>query len=52
MWFVKAWRLVTTLLAALSMGMAFCHLLEMRAKMSYDPALWLKLLGGRPLEAD
>lgn len=30
--------------AALSMGMALCHLLEMPAKMTYDKALWLTLL--------
>ena len=29
---------------ALSMGMALCHLLEMPAKMTYDGALWLRLL--------
>ena len=32
------------MLVALSMGMAFSHLLEMPAKMNYSAALWLKLL--------
>ena len=41
---VKSWRTITIMLAALSMGMAFCHLLEMPAKMTYDGALWLTLL--------
>ena len=41
---LKLWRLVTILVTALSMGMAFCHLLEMPAKMTYDGALWLTLL--------
>jgi hypothetical protein len=37
--FVKTWRLITIRFAALSMGMALCHLLEMPAKMAYDGAL-------------
>jgi hypothetical protein len=32
------------MLAALTMGMALCHLLEMPAKMTYEGALWLTLL--------
>ncbi len=41
---VRNWRFVTIMLAALTMGMALCHLLEMPAKMTYDGALWLTLL--------
>jgi hypothetical protein len=41
---VKAWRFITIMFTALSMGMAFCHLLEMPAKMTYDGKLWLTLL--------
>jgi hypothetical protein len=41
---VKIWRLVTIMLAALSMGTALCHLLEMPAKITYEGALWLTLL--------
>ncbi len=41
---VKTWRFVTIMLTSLSMAMAFCHLLEMPAKMAYDVALWLMLL--------
>lgn len=37
---LKTWRLMTLILAALSMGMAFCHTLELPAKMQYDAALW------------
>lgn len=33
-------RLITLILAALNMGMAFCHVLELPAKMGYDAALW------------
>jgi len=35
---------VTIMLAALSMGMALCHLLEMPAKLTYSGVLWLTLL--------
>jgi hypothetical protein len=42
--FLKAWRLITIMFIALSMGIAFCHLLEMPAKITYDAALWLTLL--------
>ena len=41
---VKTWRLITIMLTALSMGMAFCHLLEMPSKMTYEGTLWLTLL--------
>jgi hypothetical protein len=41
---LRFWRLVTILLVALSMATAFCHLLEMPAKLKVDGALWLKLL--------
>ncbi len=41
---VRALRLLTIMLTALSMGVALCHLLEMPAKLTYDPALWLTLL--------
>jgi hypothetical protein len=41
---VRIWRLLTIMFAALAMGVALCHALEMPAKLSYDPATWLKLL--------
>ena len=41
---VRNWRFITIMLAALTMGMALCHLLEMPAKMTYDGRLWLTLL--------
>lgn len=37
---LKTWRFITRILAAFSMGMAFCHTLEMPAKIQYDAALW------------
>jgi len=37
------WRFITFLLAALTLGMAFCHLLEMSPKMKYDVALYTTL---------
>lgn len=42
--FLKGWCLLTTMLTALSMGVALCHFLEMPAKLQYDGALWLTLL--------
>jgi hypothetical protein len=41
--FIQAWRFATLLLAALLLGMTFCHVLEMPAKMRYDAALYLTL---------
>lgn len=38
---IRAWRFVTILLTALLMGMTFSHVLEMPAKMQYDPGLYL-----------
>ena len=40
---VGAWRFFTIILAALNMGMAFSHALEMPAKMAYDASLWTRL---------
>lgn len=54
---LRVWRFVTILLVALSMGMAFCHALELIPKMRYDGALYLTvqrtlyLLFGAPLGA-
>ncbi|MBD2307744.1 DUF1772 domain-containing protein [Chroococcidiopsis sp. FACHB-1243] len=36
-------RFVTLILAALSMGMAFCHVLELPAKMNYPASLYLTI---------
>lgn len=40
---MRALRFVTLMLAALSMGMAFGHLLEMPAKLAYQGSVWLML---------
>ncbi len=37
---MRKWRFITLLFTALSMGMAFCHTLEMPVKMGYDGSLW------------
>lgn len=37
------WRLITLMLVSLSTGMAFCHLLEMPARLDYDWALWIRV---------
>lgn len=41
---LRMWRLVTIMLLSLSMATAFCHLLEMPAKLKIDGARWLTLL--------
>jgi hypothetical protein len=37
---IRSWRFVTILFVSLSVGMAFCHLLQMPPRMSYDAQLW------------
>jgi Domain of unknown function (DUF1772) len=39
--FVKIWRFITIILAALVTGMAFCHALELPAKMQYPASLYI-----------
>jgi Domain of unknown function (DUF1772) len=40
--FVKMWRFFTIMLTALSMGMSFCHLLELPPRVFYfDAQLWI-----------
>jgi hypothetical protein len=39
--FLRTWRFITLILAALDMGMAFCHALELPAKMNYPPSLYV-----------
>lgn len=38
---LKIWRFITLLLSALVTGMAFCHALELPAKMQYSAELYL-----------
>lgn len=38
---LTAWRFITIMLTALTMGMAFCHLLEMPARLTWDASLWV-----------
>jgi len=38
--FIRAWRFITLLFVSLSMAMAFCHLLQLPPRMSYDAWLW------------
>jgi hypothetical protein len=40
---LRIWRFLTLLLVALSLGMAFCHALELVPKMRYGAALYLTL---------
>ena len=40
---VKAWQFITILLTALLVGMTFCHVLELPAKMEYPASLYLTL---------
>jgi hypothetical protein len=37
---IKTWRLITIMFVSLSMSMAFCHLLQLPPRMSYDAELW------------
>ncbi len=41
--FLKTWRFITIILAALTMGAAYCHVLELPAKMVYDETLYTRL---------
>jgi hypothetical protein len=41
--FLKIWRFVTIIFAALVMGTSFAHTLELPAKINYDAALWTTL---------
>jgi Domain of unknown function (DUF1772) len=41
--FLTTWRFITIIFAALSMGMAFCHVLELPAKMNYPASLYLTI---------
>lgn len=41
--FLKTWRFITILLTALTMGLLFCHALEMPPKMQYDGALYVTI---------
>ncbi|NCJ07898.1 DUF1772 domain-containing protein [Synechococcales cyanobacterium C] len=38
---LKIWRFITILLSALALGMAFCHALELPAKMQYPAELYI-----------
>ncbi|HJS31055.1 MAG TPA: DUF1772 domain-containing protein, partial [Alphaproteobacteria bacterium] len=35
------WRLLTLLLAALSMALSFGHLMEMPVRLTWEPVLWM-----------
>lgn len=39
--FLKAWRFITLVLVALTMGMTFAHVLELPPKMQYDGPLYV-----------
>jgi hypothetical protein len=41
---LRIWRFLTVMLTALSLSAAVAHLLELPAKIHYEPALWLRLL--------
>ena len=40
---IKTWRFITLVLTALLMGMTFCHVLEMPAKMRYPASFYLTI---------
>lgn len=41
--FLRTWQFITIILAALAAGSAYCHVLELPAKMGYDPTFYLRL---------
>lgn len=41
--FLRIWRFITIILAALTTATTFAHALELPAKMNYDAALWTTL---------
>lgn len=41
--FLRTWRFITLILVALSLGMSFCHALELLPKMSYNGSLYVTL---------
>ncbi len=41
--FLRTWRLIAIVFAALTMGTAFCHALEFPAKLGYDGALYTRI---------
>jgi len=42
---LRTWRFLTIILVSLSMAMAFCHLLQLPPRMSYDGAQWVTTQG-------
>jgi hypothetical protein len=38
--FLRTWRFMTLILAALTMGTAYAHTLELPAKLNYDATFW------------
>lgn len=55
--FLRSWRMLTLTLTALTMGLLFCHTLEMPAKLQYEGSLYVTVqnslyrLFGPPLGA-
>ena len=41
---LRTWRFLTIILVSLSMAMAFCHLLQLPPRMSYDGAQWVSTI--------
>lgn len=39
--FLRTWRFIALIFAALLMGTSFCHVLEMPAKMNVSGSLWM-----------
>jgi hypothetical protein len=39
--FLKVWRFLAVMLAALTLGLGFCHLMQLPARMAWDQYLWV-----------
>ena len=39
--FLRVWRFIAVMLAALTLGLGFCHLMQLPARMAWDQYLWV-----------
>ena len=49
--FLKVWRFIAVMLAALTLGLGFCHLMQLPARMAWDQYLWVDSTVGGGLYA-
>ncbi len=49
--FLKVWRFIAVMLSALTLGLGFCHLMQLPARMAWDQYLWVDSTVGGGLYA-